>query len=299
MPKLVSSQPSSNCESKLEKKEETKKEKTKKEKTKKNTPSAPPHSWRTSSSKKDLTMALADPSSPVRSMSIKEIHSSSTKYSCYPYTNFHQNVSRLASKMGVVLPKNKKEKKNEGNKKKSSPSWRGSKEKMMLYGIIYDDGSILYSTSPEELYKSHPGFKQWEFDRFEANLKRLAKVVEKDKKNLAFEEEAFKHEQNHFPQNDLGNRGYPLWGYHSANRLIKEDVKSGLAYRIKPSELRLMRDEYQKFPGVVFLGHVHQEKRSQREAGYWISKRNKDAAFKQEEEVENMKKEWQKKHNKK
>ena len=40
-----------------------------------------------------------------------------------------------------------------------------------------------------------------EFDRFEANLKRLAKVVEKDKKNLAFEEEAFKHEQNHFPQN--------------------------------------------------------------------------------------------------
>ena len=147
MPKLVSSQPSSNCESKLEKKEETKKEETKKEKTKKNTPSAPPHSWRTSSSKKDLTMALADPSSPVRSMSIKEIHSSSTKYSCYPYTNFHQNVSRLASKMGVVLPKNKKEKKNGGNKKKSSPSWRGSKEKMMLYGIIYDDGSILYSTS--------------------------------------------------------------------------------------------------------------------------------------------------------
>ena len=79
MPKLVSSQPSSNCESKLEKKEETKKEKMKKEKTKKNTPSAPPHSWRTSSSKKNLTIGLADPSSPVRNMSIKEINSSSKK----------------------------------------------------------------------------------------------------------------------------------------------------------------------------------------------------------------------------
>ena len=295
MPKLVSSQPSSgNGESKPEKK----KEKTKKAK-KNPPPSAPPHSWKTSSSKKDLTIALADPSSPVRSMSIKEIHSSSTKYSCYPYKNFHQNVSRLAKKMGVVLPKNKKEKKERGNKKKSGPSWRGSKEKMMLYGIIDDDGSILCSTSPEELYKSHPGFQQWELEQFEAYLKRLAKVVKKDKKNLAFEEKAFQHEQNHFPQNDLGNRGYPLWGYHSANSLMKEDVKSGLAYRIKPSELRMMRDEYQQFPGVVFLGHVHQEKRSQREAGYWMSKRNKDAGFKLEEEAENEKKEWQRKHYKK
>lgn len=77
------------------------------------------------------------------------------------------------------------------------------------------------ATSPEELYKSHPGFKQWEFDRFEANLKRLAKVVEKDKKNLAFEEEAFKHEQNHFPQNDLGNRGYPNLGVSLCQQAYK------------------------------------------------------------------------------
>jgi len=268
-----------------------------------------PPSWRSSQNKKDLIEALSDPNSPLRKLTIKEIHASSTKYSCYPYKNFYGNVKRIEKKLGFELPQkeNENRRKKKGEEKSSKQAsksnkeqrkWDKSKEKIMLYGLLDDDDHLLSNMSAEDIYNSYSGFRHWSLKQFKGYLKSLAKRVKEDQIQYAFEEEAFAYEQKHFPQIELGNRSYPKWGYHPANYLLKDDVESGLAYQIKPSVLRMKREEYQDFPGIVFLGHVHQEKRSQREAGYWLQKRNKDAERKRENEGEALKNKWQQKYGK-
>ena len=63
-------------------------------------------------------------------------------------------------------------------------------------------------------------------------------------------------------------RGYPFWDDHAAAALLREDVRSGLAGRVKPAYLREIRQEYADCPAKVFRGHMYQEQRDQREAGY-------------------------------
>ena len=87
-----------------------------------------------------------------------------------------------------------------------------------------------------------------------------------------------------------------MWGYHPANGLLKNDVKSGRVDEMNPMQLWESNAEYKKFPHKVFLGHIHQEKRAQREHDYWIVKRNKDAGRKKDKEVEKMKRELEEQH---
>ena len=91
-------------------------------------------------------------------------------------------------------------------------------------------------------------------------------------------------------------QGYPFWDTHLANESLQKDVKNGLADQIKPSALRKLRKEYQAFPTRVFCGHVHQEKRSQREKPYWILKRNKIGMKRHEEEAKDIKGDWERQH---
>ena len=254
-----------------------------------------PVAWRYSSAKKDLTRELQDPTSSLRSMSVREIHSSQLKYSCYDFNNFSTNVKRIAKKLGVTFPSNKK---SSGKSKtnKDGPSWRGSNEQLLLRKILRDKKSSLHKQTSKEIYKLHAGFQQWEFKAFKNNYRSQQKAVQAEIELLEFEDDAFLKEQISFPQNELGNRGYPLWGYHPANGLLKNDVKSGRVDEMNPMQLWESNAEYKKFPHKVFLGHIHQEKRAQREHDYWIVKRNKDAGRKKDKEVEKMKRELEEQH---
>jgi hypothetical protein len=256
--------------------------------------------WRASSAKKDLEKEFANPSSKFRNMSINEIHLSSSKYECYKYENFKQNVDRLAKRFGVKLPKATKNRQStktntKQTKKKDQPDWRKSQERRMLFKSLMDDklSLELQRMSPEEIYNSHKGFAKWDLTKFKGYLEYLLQTTNHTRKQVAFEEEAFQKELKLFPRNELTNRGYPFWGYHAANALLKDDVKSGLADELKPSDLRKSREEYQDFPSKVFLKHVHQEKRSQREAGYWLTKLKKDAERERDKEAEAMKCEYE------
>jgi hypothetical protein len=257
--------------------------------------------WRSSSAKKELTKELLNETSDIRKMSIREIHASSRKYSGYKYANFHQNVDRLAKKLGVVLPLEVKKKSKQTKASKSSntktknqqPDWRTSQEKRMLYKLLMNEKSGLQGMSPEQIYNSHKGFKKWELTKFKTYLKYLVKITTVTKMKIKFEEEAFWKETIAFPRRELTNRGYPFWGYHPADKLLKEDVKSGRAYSLKPLALWGTRKEYQQFPPRVFLKHIHQEKRSHREAGYWNIKLKKDADRERDKEAEAMKNEWE------
>lgn len=65
---------------------------------------------------------------------------------------------------------------------------------------------------------------------------------------------------------------------------------------MKPLQLWESKAEYKEFPHEVFLGHIHQEKRAQREHGYWIIERNKDAGGKKDKEAEKLKTELEEQH---
>jgi predicted RNase H-like nuclease (RuvC/YqgF family) len=67
---------------------------------------------------------------------------------------------------------------------------------------------------------------------------------------------------------------------------------------MKPKELWKSRDQYLEFPLDVFRDHIHQEKRKQREAPYWVVKRNKKGMRKHKEHVKQLKREWQECHHK-
>lgn len=67
--------------------------------------------------------------------------------------------------------------------------------------------------------------------------------------------------------------GYAFWNRHPASEKLKEDLASGLVYKLKPSALRDTRPEYSEFPEKVFRKHVYQAMRAERERkviGYTI-----------------------------
>ena len=79
---------------------------------------------------------------------------------------------------------------------------------------------------------------------------------------------------------------------YMARNLLKRDVKSGVANVKKPKELWGTRHKYKEFPLGVFRNHIHQEKRRQQEELGYFQKRNKKAQKMHENEVNEMKDEW-------
>lgn len=174
--------------------------------------------------------------------------------------------------------------------------WKNSKAKAYLQVHLMDDKSPFHSMQPEEIYKSYAGFQNYPLKNFKTNLKSLKKAVRERKIILKEDERIFQHEKLLFPRKERNIRGQFFWDTHIANLSLHEDVKNGIADQLKPSKLRETRVAYQDFSPEVFCGHVHQEKRAQREKPYWIPKRNKDALHKYLEEVEAEKSEFDTRH---
>lgn len=106
------------------------------------------------------------------------------------------------------------------------------------------------------------------------------------------EECQFEKYRERFPAKEITDRGEKFFHRHPANYLLAEDVKSGLAYELRPELLHKHRQEYQEFPLRTFRKRIHQEKEKQRADPYWRHKRNIAAMFKLMKEREVNKKEW-------
>jgi hypothetical protein len=109
---------------------------------------------------------------------------------------------------------------------------------------------------------------------------------------LATEEAAFQKYCERFPPEKVTDRGEPFWYKHPAKDLLEEDVKSGLAFQLKPELLRAHRKEYQAFTLRTFRKHVQQEKEKQRADPYWRYKRNIKAMMQLVKERGLMKQSW-------
>jgi hypothetical protein len=104
--------------------------------------------------------------------------------------------------------------------------------------------------------------------------------VDKMRIELDAAEDDFKKYCERFPAKKLTCRGEPFWNTHCAKDLLADDVKSGLAFELKPELLRETRQEYKDFTLRTFRKHVHQEKEKQRADPYWRHKRNIVGMFK-------------------
>ena len=182
---------------------------------------------------------------------------------------------------------------------KQPGGWATSKAKSLLIMMHKDNKYPVHNMPAEEVYKIHPEFQLHPFERFKENLKNLRAAVKKDKDIVELNHKDFAHEQFHCPRKEKTSRGEHFWDTHAANILLQQDlkdIKEGRKEDLAPSELRASRKEYQDFTVRKFCKHVHQEKRSQREAAYWIPKRNKTGYQKHQDEVNALKNELDIRH---
>ena len=75
-----------------------------------------------------------------------------------------------------------------------------------------------------------------------------------------------------FPPKSKRADGTPLWDSHPAKYLLREDVAAMKHTKMKPSQLRLTRDEYKEFGLKEFRQHVYQENRRRRFCN-WLNER--------------------------
>ena len=169
-------------------------------------------------------------------------------------------------------------KKKSNCKDKQPDNWASSKAKLLLINMHKDNKYPIHNMSSDEVYKLHPEFQLYPFDRFTENLKNLRAAVKREAQIIEGNHKDFAHDQLHFPRKEKTSRGEYFWDTHAANQLLQQDlkdIKDGRKEKLAPSKLRATRKAYRDFTVSKFCAHVHQEKRNQREATYWIPRRNK------------------------
>ena len=196
----------------------------------------------------------------------------------------HELVSRLelddAEQSGVATKVWKKEK------------WSVSVAKAILLKCLLDDNSKIHIMTSEQVQDSHPAFKPYPTDRFAANLDNLRASVKRTKETTLQDEKDFKLQQTLFPRSERTSRNKLFWDTHKASSSLKVDVAEGKLEYMSPSELRLIRTEYQDFDVLDFCKYCQQEKRTLREKPYWIPLRNKTGLQKHNEEAEVAKRDF-------
>lgn len=181
-----------------------------------------------------------------------------------------------------------------GGEKKTEKvkEWKKSKAKAFLAKLIAEKSSLVHTMTAEEIYTSHPWFQNYPLGKFKTYLQTLQTAAEKLRSAVRDDNKEIEAELIAFPRQEMTIRGYPYWHIHPARALLEMDVKNGKTDEMKPYELWETRVEYGDFPELVFCGHVHQEKRRQREEAGWVAKRNKKAQQMHEKEVMENKESW-------
>eukprot|EP00804_Cyclotella_cryptica_P011752 CCRYP_011347-RA/>CCRYP_011347-RA protein AED:0.20 eAED:-0.08 QI:0/0/0/1/0/0/2/0/278 len=227
--------------------------------------------WAKSEAMKCLEAQLLQSSSVARRMTIQEIFESDAKDQCYIWEKFSNNVQSLLKKHNITLPKKPC---TGNNTAKKMDDWKSSLAMRFLWKWLMENDSSINNMSNKEIYNTKAMFQKYNFKAFEEYLKKLYKGMQGTQMQR------------------IDYQWISLLGYaHPASKLLEEDVKSGLAFDLKPASLRQMREEYKTFPAKVFRKHVEQEKRAQREYGYWVYQRNKEGREKRIKEKEELKKE--------
>jgi len=167
--------------------------------------------------------------------------------------------------------------------------WVKSEAKRCLKKQLLDPNSPFHKMSAKEVHASDPRYSTYPIKNFTTNLRNLKTKIATTKAQVEFDDKAVADHQQLFPRKSLTKRGYPHWNKHPAKKHLEDDVRDGTAKSLPPKELRMTRSSYQKFPAKIFCRRVQDEKRKQREAAFWVDKRNKKAMRRHIDEVAAMK----------
>lgn len=145
--------------------------------------------------------------------------------------------------------------------------------------IIADDPGVSAKTI-DKIQDMHDLFRPYKKQNFRANFRSLKKAIDKNAAAVSFDQNAFNKELTKYQKEPLLKVGYPRWNHpqNTAKKLLENDMKPGGLYNnpdMKPSELRELRPEYQRFPKKVFQDRLFREHRKQKETPFWVHKRNK------------------------
>ena len=88
----------------------------------------------------------------------------------------------------------------------------------------------------KEIWESSDLFKCYPLDDFTKYDKKMIKLTEKRREMIQQQHQDFEQDVANFPPSQMTNRGEPFWHRHAANTLLKEDVESGKANSMTPSE---------------------------------------------------------------
>ena len=168
--------------------------------------------------------------------------------------------------------------------------WKKSAAKKYLKEQLKDENSPFHAMDTRSIYESDKRFTLYPFKNFSTNYRNLKKKIKENKARADFDNKAVAEDKMKHPRKSTTKNGYPHWNTHPAKVCLEDDVRDGTANSMAPIDLWEARCEYQDFPHGIFCVRVHSEKRKQREALFWVDKRNKKAMKKHMKEVAEMKK---------
>jgi hypothetical protein len=156
-------------------------------------------------------------------------------------------------------------------KQDGEPSpWKDSRAKMLLRQDILD-GKVTTSMMPQQVFEMRAEYKPYGIKRFRSNLYSLRSSIKENQGKADSDSAALMHDRRIHPKAAYTPKGYPRWDGSDAQRLLKEDVESGLTMHLDPSFLRETRLEYKVFPLKVFRDHIYQEVRLKTGSSYWMN----------------------------
>ena len=147
--------------------------------------------------------------------------------------------------------------------KKKAPKWADSEAKKILKQDIIQL-EVTDASDPEEVYKMHPEYSQFEYSNFKTNLANLIEKVLSDFERMRTDCEFFGHDLAVLA---VYRENHPLertpWHKSEAKPLLEQDMNLGKHLTMTPKELFQTRIQYREFSLEEFRKHIHQEKLQQ------------------------------------
>lgn len=167
-------------------------------------------------------------------------------------------------------------------KKKKTTPWDIAKPllvKDLLSGFLND------KMARGVVHKKRPEYEVVPIDSFGTNWNRLKSMYNDFAARARIEERALENDRKFYPKT-VGR-----WDGSTAQKLLKDDVKSGLTKQMSPKDYFLSREEFEPWGKKKITDHVWQAERASLVSNYWLIKRKKkkqaetEAEEQQEEEV--------------
>lgn len=137
---------------------------------------------------------------------------------------------------------------------------------------FYINGIITKDMKPSEVVTIRDEFKAVPYKSFVTNFRTLKISVNLDKerseRDLALLTSALWTQT-------LAKNTPGCWDGSEAQEELKKDMEAGLHLTMKPAELRMTKEVYQRFEPKEFKDHIHQAKRAGLASNYWLYKKAK------------------------